>query len=92
MKIQKIRMVVHIFSEFAYFTELMWVSVSRSRIPLQVVDLEQGAFWFTNKGLQVEILSMLKLDSFIESLAGNLLSERGTQAEPQCERNLNRQL
>ena len=31
------------------------VSVSQSRIPLQVV-----AFWFTNKRMQVEILSMLK--------------------------------
>ena len=39
------------------------VSVSRSWIPLQVVDREQGAFWFTN-WVQVEILSVLKLVSF----------------------------
>ena len=35
--------------------------------------------------------SILKLVSF-ESLAGNDFSERGTQAEAHCERNLNRQL
>ena len=46
---------------------------------------------FTNERVQVEILSMLKLVSF-ESLAGNDLSERGTQAEAHCERNLNLQL
>ena len=39
------------------------VSVSRRWIPLQVVDREQGAFWFTNR-VQVEILSVLKLVSF----------------------------
>ena len=33
-------MVVHIFSGFALFTELMW----------------QGAFWFTNKRVQIKIL------------------------------------
>ena len=53
--------------------------LSRSRIPLQVVDLEQGAFSFTNKRVQVEILSMLKLVQF-ESLTGNDFSERGTEA------------
>ena len=45
----------------------------------------------TNVGVQIKILSILKLVSF-ESLAGNDFSERGTQAEAQCERNLNRQL
>ena len=41
--------------------------------------------------MQIKILSILKLVSF-ESLAGNDFSERGTQAEAHCERNLNRQL
>ena len=70
------------------------VSVSQSWISLQVVDREQCvecAFWFTNKRVQIKILSILKLVSF-ESLAGNDFSERGTQAEAHCERNLNRQL
>ena len=61
----------------------MNVSVSRSRFPLQIVHLEQGAFWFTNKRVEVEILFMFKLVSF-ESLAGNDFSERGTQAEAHC--------
>ena len=67
------------------------MSVSWTRIPLQVVDLQQGAFWLINKRVQVEILSMLKLVSF-ESLAKNDFSELGTQAKAHCERNLNRQL
>ena len=56
------------------------VNVLRCWIPLQVVDREQGAFWFTNKRVQIKILSTLKLVSF-ESLAGNDFSERGTQAD-----------
>ena len=56
------------------------VSVSWSWTPVQVVDREQGAFWFTNKRVQIKILSILKLVSF-ESLARNDFSERGTQAE-----------
>ena len=40
--------------------------------------------------MQIKILSILKVVSF-ESLAGNGFSERGTQAEAHCERNLNRQ-
>ena len=67
------------------------VSVSRSLIPQQVADREQGAFWFTNKWVQIKILSILKLVSF-ESLAGNDFSEQDRQAEAHCERNLNRQL
>ena len=67
------------------------VSVLQSWIPLQVADHEQGAFWFTNKRVQIKILSTLKLVSF-ESLAGNDFSERGSQAETHCKRNLNRQL
>ena len=46
------------------------VSVSQSWIPLQVVDHDQGAFWFTNKRVQNKILSILKLVSF-ESLVRN---------------------
>ena len=38
--------------------------------------------------MQIKILSILKLVSF-ESLAGNDFSERGTQAQALCERNLN---
>ena len=72
------------------------VSVSWSWTPVQVVDHEQGAFWFTNKRVQIKVLSILKLVSF-ESLARNDFSECGTQAErlDPCERNLqlrNRQL
>ena len=41
--------------------------------------------------MQIKIPSILKVVSF-ESLAGNDFSERGTQEEAHCERNLNRQL
>ena len=41
--------------------------------------------------MQIKILSILKVVSF-ESLAGNDFSERDTQAEAHCERNLNGQL
>ena len=47
MEIQKIQIVVYIFSGLASFTEN--VSESRGWIPLQVVDREQDAFWFNNK-------------------------------------------
>ena len=76
---------------FVYGTN---VSVSQSWISLQVVDREQCveyAFWFTDKRVQIKILSILKLFWF-KSLAGNDFSERRTQAEAHCERNLNRQL
>ena len=39
----------------------------------------------TNAGVQIKILSILKLVSF-ESLAGNDFSERDTQAEAHCEK------
>ena len=60
------------------------VIVSRSWIPPQVVDREQGAFWFTNNQnqytkMQIKILSIFKLVSF-ESLAGNDFSERAGYA------------
>ena len=41
--------------------------------------------------MQIKILSILKVISF-ESLAGNDFSERYTQAEAHCERNLSHQL
>ena len=63
------------------------MSVSQSWIPLQVSDRKQGAFWLTNKRVQIKIQSILKLVSF-ESLAGNDFSQRGTKAEASCERNL----
>ena len=37
---------------------------------IQKIDRYQGAFWVTNKRVQIKILSILKLVSF-ESLAGN---------------------
>ena len=85
MEIQKIHVVVHIFSGFALFTEsecIAELNPSASCWPLTR---------FTNKRVQIKILSILKLDSF-ESLAGNDFSEQGTQAEAHCGRNLNRQL
>ena len=88
MEIQKIQMFVHISILSICLIYGTNVSVSWSRISLQVVDLEQGAFWFTNKRVHIKILSILKVVSF-ESLAGNDFSERGTQAQALCERNLN---
>ena len=91
MEIQKIHMVVHIFSGFALFTELMWVYCGVESLCKLLTASKEGAFWFTNKRVQIKILSILKVVLF-ESLAGNDFSERGTQAEAHCERNLNRQL
>ena len=76
----------------SYFLRICFIcgtseSVSQSWIPLQVADRKQGAFWFTNKRVQIKILSILKLVSF-ESLAGNDFSQWGTQAEACCKRNL----
>ena len=90
MEIQKIHMVVHIFSGFALFTELMWVYRGVESL-CKLLTANNVLFWFTNKRVQVKILSILKVVSF-ESLAGNDFSERDTQAEAHCERNLNRQL
>ena len=61
-------MVVHIFSGFALFTELMWVY---RRVESLCKLLQTSANQNTVH---------LKLVSF-ESLAGNDFSERGTQAE-----------
>ena len=84
-----IRFFIYIFSGFALFMELMWVY--RRDESLCKLLTAKGAFWSTNKRVQIKILSILKLVSF-ETLAGNDFSERGTQAEARCERNLNRQL
>ena len=67
------------------------LTVLQSWISLQIVDRKKGAFWFTNKRVQIKILSILKLVSF-ESFAGNDFFEQCTQAEAHCERNLNCQL
>ena len=88
MEIQKIHMAVHIFSGFALFTELMWVYREVESLS-KLLTANWGAFWFTNKRVQIRMLSILKLVSS-EMLAGNDFSERGTQAEAHCERNLNR--
>ena len=68
LEVQKIQMVDLILLRICLIYGAN-ASVSRGRIPLQV-DLEQGAFWFTNKRVHVEILFLLKLVLF-ESLAWN---------------------
>ena len=78
MNIQKIRTVVLIFSGLVSFMELM--SVSRFQIPLQFVDLQQGAFDLPTSEVQVQVLPMLKLVS-LKSSCRKDLSEWGTQAE-----------
>ena len=87
LEIQKIQMVVHIFSGFALFTGTN-VSVSQSWISLQVVDRDQCvecALWFTNKRVQIQqILSMLKLFSFESLLLWTGFSSGGSlRKEPQ---------
>ena len=79
-------MVVHIFSGFALFTELMRVyrgveSLCRTRCLLicQQTSARQNT------------VTILKLVSF-ERLARKDFFERGMQAEAHCERNLNLQL
>ena len=89
MEIQKIHMVVHIFSGFALFTELMRVYRGVESL-CKLLTANKVPFDLPTKGVQIKILSILKLVSF-ESLAGNDFSERGTQAEAYCYRNLNRQ-
>ena len=91
MEIQKIHMVVHIFSGFALFTELMWVYRGVESLCKLLTDNKVPFDQFTDKRVQIQILSILKLVSFA-SLAGNDFSERGTQAKAHCERNPNRQL
>ena len=91
MEIQKIHMVVHIFYGFALFTELMWVYRGVESLCKLLTDNKVPFDQFTDKRVQIQILSILKLVSF-ESLAGNDFSEWGTQAEAHCKENLNRQL
>ena len=85
MEIQKIHVVVHIC-----FIYGKWVYRGVESL-CKLLTANKVQFWFTNKRVQTKILSILKLVSF-ESLAGNDFSERGTQAEAHCERNLNSQL
>ena len=58
------------------------VSVSQSRIPLQVYQQTNASRNTVHVKTRVSF----------ESLAGNDFSERGTQAEAHCERIFNRQL
>ena len=60
--------------------------MSRSWIPLQVADREEGAFWY-KKRVEIKLLSILKLVSF-KSFTGNDFSEQSKLAEAPCERNL----
>ena len=85
-EIQKNQMVVHVFSGFALFTELMRVyrgveSLCRTRCLLI----------YQQTSARQNTVTILKLVSF-ERLAGKDFFERGTQAEAHCERNLDRQL
>ena len=84
MEIQKIHMVVHIFSGFSLFTQLMWVYRGVESLS-KLLTANKVLF-----DLPTKVLSILKVVS-VESLAGNDFSERDTQAEAHCERNLNRQ-
>ena len=88
MEIQKIHMVVHIFSGFALFTEsecIAELNPSASCWPLT------RCFLIYQQTSADQNTVHLKVVSF-KSLAGNDFSERGTQAEAHCERNLSRQL
>ena len=88
MEIQKIPMVVHIFSGFALSTDPMWVYRGvESLCKLLTANIVPFDYQQTSAN---KSLSFLKLLSFV-SLAGNDFSELGTQAEAHCERNLNRQ-
>ena len=89
MEIQKIQVVVHIFSGFALFTELMWQLMWLYRRVESLFKL------FTANNVPFHLPTNECKSKYLvsfESLAGNDFSERGTQAEAHCERNLNRQL
>ena len=88
MEIQKIHMVVHILSGFALFTESECIAELNPSASCWL--LTRCLLIYQQTGA-IKIPSILKLVSF-ESLAGNDFSERGTQVEAHCERNLNRQL
>ena len=90
MEIQEIHMVVYIFSGFALFTELIRVYRGVESL-CKLLTANKVPFDLPTSECKIKILSILKLVSF-ESLAGNDFSERVTQAEAHCERNLNRQL
>ena len=78
MEIQKIHMVVHIFSGFALFTELLWVYRGVESL-CKLLTANMVPFDLPTNECKSKILSILKLVSF-ESLVGNDFSERGTQA------------
>ena len=82
MEIQKIQIVVHIFSGFALFTVLTWV--------YRKVESVSASFW--PRPMCRMCLLIYQQMSAKQNTAGNDFSERVTQAEAHCERNLNRQL
>ena len=85
METQKIHMVVHIFSGFALFTEsecIAELNPSASCWPLTRC----------NKRRREDQNTVHLKSGFIWKFSREWLSERGTQAEAHCKRNLNRQL
>ena len=71
MEIQKIQMVVLIFSGFALFTELMWVCRGVESL-CKLLTAKKVPF-DTKKRVQIKILSILKLVSF-KSLTEKIFS------------------
>ena len=63
MEIQKIHMVVHIFSGFALFTELLWVYRGVKSL-CKLLTSNKVLFDFTNKRVQIKILSILEVVLF----------------------------
>ena len=86
MTIQKIQMVVHIFSGFALFAKLMWLYRGVESLH-KLLTANKVSFDLPNQQASAnQNTAHLKLVSF-ESLAGNDFCERGTytQAEAHCE-------
>ena len=74
MEIQKIQMVVLIFSGFALFTELMWVCRGVESL-CKLLTAKKVPF-DTKKRVQIKILSILKLVSFKSLTEKNFLGDR----------------
>ena len=74
MEIQKIQMVVLIFSGFALFTELMWVRRGVESL-CKLLTAKKVPF-DTKKRVQIKILSILKLVSFKTLTEKNFLGDR----------------
>ena len=74
MEIQKIQMVVPIFSGFALFTELMWVCRGVESL-CKLLTAKKVPF-DTKKRVQIKILSILKLVSFKSLTEKNFLGDR----------------